>query len=323
MSFKLPFNFQSVQDSLSYENLSKSLRKSKESIQPLADRTTQLITTQLHHLQELSKGTNVEVSELPEEYTILEKNCDLLFQLYSSLLEFTSETFEKVSYDYPPGNTALNKIKDSNVGEILSSKFNQLKNVSTPQELEEALMGEQPDEAHIQTISAQLPRTLYGKLAQTVMNFSEEFKEPNSPLSLALLQFSSAYMEIASARLDMDKKIVQEWHYKIVDILNEEFIKVNEMRKSVYTLRADFDTFRATVEGDEENEDLIKKEDEFVAATESAVAEMKTLLKPSKSIDLLVIFIEAQKEWHKMSLAKLDELSSNLQSIDTSEAQED
>ncbi|KAK6457603.1 Golgi vesicle protein [Scheffersomyces xylosifermentans] len=344
MSFKFPsFNLQTLQESLptvdqvresfAKVNPSKTVDQFRESIQPFANKTTQLVSAQLQQVQHLANlnvgNANVEVSELPAEYLKLEANCDLLLKLYTDLITYTNETYDKVSYDYPPGNYAITKIKEANVGGVLSNKFNQLKNVSSPQELEKILMGKDEssapqEEATIQVTSAAIPKTLYGQLSVIAEKHSEELKDSENPVSLALLQLSSTYLEIASARLAQDKIIVTEVNHKLVEILNEQFIKVNELRKKVYSTRSDFDLIRASVdENDQENEELISKEDELVSATEVAVVEMKKLLRPSKNINLLKVFVDAQKEFFELSAKKLAALSASLAKIETPEEEDD
>lgn len=338
MSFKFPsFNLQSLQESLpDFENLSKSFSQLnagknpdqfRESLQPFAAKTTQMISSQLQQVQHMANihtgNAGVEVSELPAEYLQLEANCDLVLKLYTDLIHFSNDTFAKVSYDYPPANNAINKIRDAKVGSLIGEKFNQLKNVSTPQELEKVLMGGTPDDSEstvdVQTISAKVPKTLYGQLAQIAEKHSEELKSKNSAISLALLQLSSTYVEIASARLDMDSKIMDQFNQQLITILNEQFILVNELRKKVYSTRLEFDLLRSTstaTEEEEENEEIIAKEDELVSATEAAVVEMKKLLKPSKNVSLVQIFVNAQKEWFELSAKKLASLSESLANID-------
>lgn len=340
MSFK-SFNLQSLQESLNYESLSKSLQKMnpgkysdqvKESLQPLATKTTQLISSQVLQLQQLSNvsGSGVEVSELPVEYLQLEANCDLLLKLYTDMIQFTNDTFAKVSYDYPPGNYALSKLRDSNVGGIISSKFSQLKNVSSPQEIERILNGAaDEDEVEIQTTSVQLPKTLYGQLSQLTEKHGQAVKDAggasgaSGALSLSLAHISAAYLEIASARLDMDKRVMAGLNGQLVLVLNEQFIKVNELRKQVYANRLQFDALRASVGEDDENEDLIKSEDELVSATEVAVTEMKRLLKPSKTVSLLKVFVDAQKAWFETGYKKLSALSESLDKVDVAAEEED
>lgn len=335
MSFKFPsFNLQSIQDSLptvdsfkesiSKVNAGKTVDQFQKSIQPFTTKTSQLISQQLHQVQQLANLNlaNVEVSELPSDYLELEKSCDILLKLYTDLIQFDNDTYAKVSYDYPPGNYALTKLKDANVGSAIGNKFNQLKNVSSPQELEKILMGETETEEQtvdVQTIS--IPKTLYGQLSTLAETHSEELKDTSSPLSYALLQLSSSYVEIAQARLAQDKKIMDEFNNELVKTLNEQFIKVNELRKKVYSTRSEFDLIRSKLKTDgaeeeEENEELIAKEDELVSATEVAVLEMKKLLKPSKNVDLLKVFVTAQKEYHELSAKKLDALLSGLDKIE-------
>ena len=345
MSFKFPsFNLQSLQESLptvdqvkesfSKVNPGKTVDQFRESIQPFATKTTQLILTQLQqvqHLANLNVNSNIEVSELPAEYLQLETNCDLLLKLYTDLIQYSNETFNNISYDYPPGNYTITKIKDANVGGVLATKFNQLKNVSSPQELENILLGKEAGDADsaekdvaIQTTSVLLPKTLYGALSVLAEKHSQELKTSAAPLSLALLQVSSSYLEIANARLVQDEKILAEVNDKLVAILNEQFIKVNELRKKVYSTRSEFDLIRSKVdETDQENEELISKEDELVSATEVAVVEMKRLLKPSKNISLLKVFVDAQKEYFEVGAKKLAALSASLDKIEVTEEEDD
>ncbi|KAK6201388.1 Golgi vesicle protein [Scheffersomyces amazonensis] len=346
MSFKFPtFNLQSIQESLptvdqvkesfAKVNASKTVDQFREQITPFAHKTSELLSTQLAQVQQLANlnvaDSKIEVSELPAEYLQLEHNCDLLLKLYTDLISFSNETYGKISYDYPPGNYAITKIREANVGGVISSKFNQLKNVSSPQELENILLGRQEanstgeeEEVSIQTTSANLPKTLFGQLSTISEKHSEELKTSNSPLSLALLQLSSTYLEIASARLEQDKKITKDVNNKLITILNEEFIKVTELRKRVYASRSDFDIIRAKVgDNDQEDEELISKEDSLVSATETAVVEMKKLLRPSKNINLLKVFVQAQKEFFELSAKKLAALSAGLDKIEIPEDEDD
>lgn len=337
MSFKFPsFNLQSIQESLAkvdLENFTKSTGKTvqnysellKESLQPLTEKTTQLINGQLQQVQQLASthsNSNIEISELPADYVNLENNCDLLLKLFTDLIQFTNDTYGKVSYDYPPGNYALTKLRDAQVGSAIGNKFNQLKNVSSPQELEKILLGgnENDEQVNIQTTSSKLPKTLFGQLSSITSKHAEDLKNSNDSLSFTLLTISSTYLEIANSRLEQDDKIMNQLNEQLVLILNEEFIKVNELRKKVYSIRLEFDLIRSKLSNDdEENEELISKEDELVGATELAVNEMKKLLKPSKNINLLKIFIEAQRNYFELSYKKLDSLLDNLNKVEVND----
>ncbi|KAF6062578.1 Bin/amphiphysin/Rvs domain for vesicular trafficking family protein [Candida albicans] len=285
MSFKFPsFDFKSIQESLpSVDQVKESFTKTSDqlskSIQPYTTKTTQLISEQLKHLEQLANNTtdDIDVSELPQDYLQLESNCDLLLKLYTDLIQTTNETYGKVSYDYPP-------------------------------ELEKVLLGqdvdaESKDESgvvSIQPTSPQLPKTLFGHLAEICAKHSDELKSSEHPLSFALLQVSSTYQEIAVARLDQDKKIMSGLNAELIRTLNESFIKVNELRKK-----------------------LIAKEDGFVSATEVAVVEMKKLLKPSKNIDLLKVLVAAQKDYFEVGAKKLKEVLDNLDKIPTTGEEEE
>lgn len=341
MSFKFPsFNLLSLQESLpkvDMESLQKSFQTSgkavsqysehlKESIQPFTAKTQTLILNQLQQVQHLANAnSNMEVSELPEEYLTLEANCDLLLKLFTDLIQSTNDTYGTTSYDYPPGNSALNKIKDAHVGLLFATKFNQLKNVSTPQEMEKILLGGSTEEektaesgdVSATVITGELPKTLFGHLAAVASRSGDDFAKLSDSLSFALLQISSAYTEIATARLEQDKRIIRDLNHALVTVLNEKFIKVNELRKRVYSARSEFDVARSKNSGDEdeENEELIAKEDDLVSATEVAVLEMRKLLRPLKNVDLLKVLISAQKDYFEAGANKLTALLVDLDKI--------
>lgn len=338
MSFKFPsFNLLSIQESLpkvdmesiqkSFQSLGKAVSQYsehlKESLQPLTAKTQTLILSQLQQVQQLAATNgNIEVSELPEEYLTLEANCDLLFKLFTDLIQTTNDTYGTITYDYPPGHSAINKIKDAHVGLVLANKFNQLKNVSTPQEMEKVLLGGSVDDtdetASAQVITADISKTLFGHFADVASRSADDFANSNDSLSFALAQISSAYTEVATARLEQDKKVIANLNHELVNILNEKFIKVNELRKRVYLARSDFDVARSKSSDseEEENEELIAKEDELVGATEIAVDEMRKLLKPSTNVDLLKILVTAQKEYFEAGAKKLSGLLTTLDKIE-------
>lgn len=347
MSFKFPsFNLLSLQESLpkvdmesiqkSFQTLGKAVSQYsehlKESLQPLTAKTQTLILSQLQQVQQLAAAnSNIEVSELPEEYLTLEANCDLLFKLFTDLIQSTNDTYGTISYDYPPGHSALNKIKDAHMGLMLANKFNQLKNVSTPQEMEKVLLGgsiEETDKteetASAQVITTDISKTLFGHFAEVASRSADDFANSNDSLAFALAQISSSYTEVATARLEQDKKVMAELNHELVTILNEKFITVNELRKRVYFARSDFDLARSKSSDveDEENEELIAKEDELVGATELAVDEMRKLLKPSKNVDLLKILVTAQKEYFEAGAKKLAGLLSALDKIEFKDEEE-
>ncbi|CAK9435604.1 uncharacterized protein LODBEIA_P03310 [Lodderomyces beijingensis] len=333
--------FKSIQDSIpTVDQLRDSFTKVEkqigESIQPFAAKTQSLITEQVKQVQQLAaqaSQSDIDVSELPKDYLQLEINCDQLLKLYTDLIQTTNQTYGQVSYDYPPGNTTYNKIKDAHVGEAIGAKFNQLKNVSSPQELERILLGQsdssaeeaKTDSIKIQPTSEAIPRTLFGHLSAILAKQSEELQKQSdsNPLSLVLMQISSTYHEIAVARLVQDDKITKELNHKLVDILNTQFIKVNELRKKVYLTRSQFDQLRNKYEEkDPENEQLIAKEDELVGATELAVAEMKSILKPSRNIDLLKVLVSAQKEYFDAGSKRLASLLNSLGTVISEEDEE-
>lgn len=326
----MSFNFlQSISDSIPTLNqLKETVNKvNKEQFEPLANKVSNQIS--LININNIT-NSNIQVSELPPDYLQLEKNCDLLRKLYDDLVSFNSDTYVKVSYDYPPASTL-----SSNVSDLFTTKINIIKNAKSPQDLEKVFVGDKGkgedkeggdsavDESSAAGTSAVFSRTLYGKLAQIAKIHSEELKSTSSPISQALAQISETNNKITSSRLNQDKIIVKDFNSVLVSTINEEFSKVNLARKNVYLKRSDFDYLKSISKNDEENEELIAKEDDLVSATESAVAEMKKLINPSKNLNLLKVLLQAQQEFHESAASKLKALTESIDKIEIDEEDED
>lgn len=350
MSFKFPsFSLQALQDSLpsvDLENITKSLSNAnasktvqqyldqfKHSIEPFASKTGQLLLQQLHQVQQLAathiNNANIEVSELPHEYLELEQNCDKLLKFYTALTHFINDTYAQTAYDYPPGNTSLSKIRDANVGGLLGSKFSQLRNALSPQELEKILLGQTPpkdsegtSESEPSDAPAAIPRTLFHQLSALSASNADDLRP--LPLATALGHLGIAYKQVGEGRLHQDHIIIEKLNSALVRILDEEFVKVTELRKRVYAARVQFDVARAGIDQDteDENEGLIAKEDELVNATELAVTAMKRLLRPADNVSLLKVFVAAQREYFETAATRLAAAAKELDQIELEDDEE-
>lgn len=74
---------------------------------------------------------------------------------------------------------------------------------------------------------------------------------------------------------------------------------------------------------DEENEELIAKEDDLVSSIEVAVVEMRRLVRPSKNIDLLKVFVTVQRDYFEAASKSLTGLLADLDKISISDEDEE
>jgi len=279
----------------------KEAQKYTNDLTPIAKRTARLVQEKF--------GTIEDISELPEEYILLEKKVDTLRTVYKKLLTITT-TYEIESYDYPPN------IKESvsDLSKALSEKFQGLQKASSTAEAEKALNSENQ---HVP-----LPKTLAHELAKAAKNSHELLKElgEDNSLSKVLLKFSESETKIGNARLEQDQLIITEFNAKLQDILNQNFKETQLNRKNVENARLNFDTLRYEVklnpERQEELQDkLDESEDELVNATTVAVQSMKKLISPAESVNLVKLFSKIQLDYHKSVVAELEGLVKELESV--------
>lgn len=341
MSFKLPFDLlllqnllptvDLVKESLTKVNPQKTVDTWLKLFQPIAQRTQDAIAAQVHLVLQMAAhgllldGDSLAASELPHEYVALEHGCDSLFALYSDLVQASKDTFSQVSYDYPPGNAAIARLRDAHLGQRIGSKWSQLKSVLLPQELEKVLTSAAPESSVPQPEHQVLPKTLHGHLSHLALTHAKELDALATPLAAALRHLADGEEHVAVLRRAMDSAIVSAVATPISTILATEFTTVTDLRKKVYHARAQFDSISAKLSEDPnaaENPEWIQGEDDLVAAIEHAVTAMKRLLFPAKSISLLRVFVQAQYDYFSASAAAMEGVLSNMDKIEVEDEED-
>lgn len=284
-----------------FEEVSKEAQKFTNDITPMAKRTARLVQEKF--------GSIEDISELPEEYILLEKKTDALRSVYKKLLSISS-TYEIESYDYPPNPTE----SLSDLSKTLSDKFQGLQKASTAAEAEKVLTASSGAPALPQTLAYEL-----SKAAKQSHDFLLQFGGENA-LSKVLLKFSDSQAKIGSKRLEQDHMIVTEFNAKLHESLDKSFKETTANRKKVDSARLNFDTLRHEVKVYPERQEKLQEsldnaEDELVNATTVAVQSMKKLIEPAESVNLIIIFTKIQLEYHKASVSELENLVKELESI--------
>ncbi|CCH45104.1 Meiotically up-regulated protein [Wickerhamomyces ciferrii] len=280
----------------------KEAQKYTNDLTPIAKRTARLVQEKF--------GTIEDISELPEEYILLEKKVDALRNAYKKLLTITT-TYEIESYDYPPNISE----SVSDLSKTISEKFQGLQKASNVSEVEKVLNEESSNEP-------QLPKTLAHELSKASKNahsLLKKFDQDNS-LSKVLLLFSETELKIGNRRIEQDQLIINEFNSKLQDILTKNFQETQLNRKNVENARLNFDTLRYELKlnparQEELQEKLDQSEDDLVNATSVAVQSMEKLIKPAESVNLIVLFSKIQLEYFKSATAELESLVKNLESI--------
>jgi hypothetical protein len=297
-----------------FEEVSKEAQKFSNDFTPIAKRTARLVQEKF--------GTIEDISELPEEYILLEKKTDALRSVYKKLLAITA-TYEIESYDYPPN------IKESvsDLSKTLTEKFQGLQKASSAAEAEKILTSSSDEPV--------LPKTFAHELSKASRQSRQlllQFDDDNA-LSKVLLKFAEAQAKIGSKRLEQDQMILTEFNAKLQDALDKNFTETNANRKKVDSARLNFDTLRYEVKIHPERQEQLQEqldnaEDELVNATTVAVQSMKKLIEPAESVNLIVLFTKIQLEFHKATVGELETLVKDLESIplddeDDEEAEEE
>ncbi len=287
----------------------KEAQKFSNDLTPIAKRTARLVQERF--------GTIEDISELPEEYILLEKKVDTLRSVYKKLLAITT-TYEIESYDYPPN------IKESvsDLSKSISEKFQGLQKASNTADVEKVLNSD--------TQSAPLPKTLAHEISKAAKSSHELLKtlgEDNS-LSKILLRLSEAELKIGNRRIEQDQLIINEFNAKLQDILNQNFQETQLNRKNVENARLSFDTLRYEVKLNPEKQEQLQEqldnsEDELVNATTVAVQSMKKLIEPAESVNLVILFSKIQLDYHKSVVTELESLVKDLESVPIEEEEEE
>ena len=240
-SFARNFNFQNLSSSLqgSFKEISKdvnnALKPLNENLQPFTQETIRLVQERFI--------PNEDISELPQEYLLLEKKCDTLRNVYRQILSVT-QTYELEGYDYPPN------LKESIVdfSKAFSEKVQGLAAATTTEEAERVLSKPAASQQYPNTLAHALSRAcinsrnLLLKIDQD--NGDDVNDNEGNALAKVLYLFGESQKEVGDKRLDQDKLIFEEFNQRIQDILNNSFKETIKDRKKVETSRLVFDQLR-------------------------------------------------------------------------------
>ncbi|EAS29431.3 BAR domain-containing protein [Coccidioides immitis RS] len=269
---------------------------------PFAARTQQFVKEQL--------GQAEDKTQLPDDYTELEKRVDALKSVHQKLLQVTSQ-YSNEAYDYPPN------IRESfnDLGRTISEKVQLLSHATSPAEAQAALTAPPSAKPQPKTFSHAIARAA---LAGSQMLSQAHTDAAEDPLAVGLEKFALASEKVGEARLTQDAQIQSRFLAGWNTTLNTNLMFATKARRNVENSRLMLDSVKASKgasRGDIDNlteearSEIEQAEDEFVGQTEEAVGVMKNVLDTPEPLRNLADLVAAQLEYHKKAYEILSELA--------------
>ncbi|KAK6383622.1 BAR domain-containing protein [Exophiala oligosperma] len=268
-------------------------------------------------------GSAEEKTQLPADYTELEKRVDALKQVHQKLLTVTNQ-YQNEAYDYPPN------IRESftDLGRSISEKVTLLSHASSTAEAQAAFTA--PPSAKPQ------PKTFNHAIARASLASSQLLQQTNQsgsedPLAQALEKYALAEEKVGEARLAQDHAIQSRFLAGWNTTLNTNIQFATKARRAVENSRLLLDSTKAakksqvmgrgmnpddeTALSEEARAEIEAKEDDFVSQVEEAQGVMKNVLDTPEPLRNLADLIAAQLEYHKRAYEILSELAPEIDQL--------
>ncbi|KAL6246304.1 BAR domain-containing protein [Rhinocladiella similis] len=268
-------------------------------------------------------GSVEDKTQLPADYTELEKRVDALKQVHQKLLTVTNQ-YQNEAYDYPPN------IRESftDLGRSISEKVTLLSHASSPSEAQAAFTA--PPSAKPQ------PKTFNHAIARASLASSQLLQQTNQtgsedPLATALEKYALAEEKVGEARLAQDHAIQSRFLAGWNTTLNTNIQFATKARRAVENSRLLLDSTKTakksqvmgrgmnpddeTALSEEARAEIEAKEDDFVSQVEEAQGVMKNVLDTPEPLRNLADLIAAQLEYHKRAYEILSELAPEIDQL--------
>ncbi|EXJ57979.1 hypothetical protein A1O7_05402 [Cladophialophora yegresii CBS 114405] len=269
-------------------------------------------------------GNAEDKTQLPADYTELEKRVEALKQVHQKLLDVTYQ-YQNEAYDYPPN------IRESfgDLGRSISDKVSLLSKASNATEAANAFTA--PPSAKPQ------PKTFNHAIARASLSSSHMLKQANTtgaseePLAVALERYALAEEKVGEARLAQDQAIQSRFLAGWTTTLNTNIQFATKARKAVENSRLLLDSTKAakksqvqgrgmnpddeTAMSEDARAEIEAKEDDFVSQVEEAQGVMKNVLDTPEPLRNLADLIAAQLEYHKKAYEILSELAPEIDQL--------
>jgi len=236
-----------------------------------------------------------EITELPQEYKDLEFRVDALRAAHLSMLKIT-KVYEFETYDYPVQiQESISELSSSIGYNITSFAASNLQGTNLP-----VPNPSTPPEKPHKTLPHALVRAAAAAATATTTASSQAPGEGASRLGKSLGLYGAGWEKIASARLDQDAGIRENFLHPWQTTLNASIAVAMKARQAVKTSRLELDAAKQTLKtaGPARQEqarlEVENAEDDLVQKTEVAITLMKTVLENPEPIKNMNELVKAQ-----------------------------
>lgn len=266
--------------------------------------------------ERLGQVTADEITELPQEYKDLEARVDALRSAHISLLKIT-KVYESETYDYPVQiQESISELSSSIGYNLTSFAASNLKGTNLPVP---AAPSAPPPSQH-KTLPHALCRAAHSA-AGTISQAAPRGPDGDK-LSKALAVYATGWDRVASARLDQDAAIQDNFLHPWQTTLNASIGVAMKARRAVGVSRLELDAAKQSLKNSNPTKqeqarlEVENAEDDLVQKTEVAITLMKTVLEnpePIKNLNELakaqLVFLSSAAEALSVVQGEIEELS--------------
>lgn len=264
----------------------------------------------------IGRTDNDAITELPDEYKQLERQCDALRDAHNAMIKIT-KVYATESYDYPTNiNESVSEL-GANVSHSLSFWANQAAKTSNlPVKMPQP--GDKPVE---------VKKTLSHALSRAAAGASLELADSDERLAKSLKSYAVAQDKIASYRMASDSAITNNFTKPWQVVLNTKIQAATKARQNVKSARLSLDANRAkhkllsqssgaaggsAQKSEQARLDVEQAEEVLVTSTEQAIDLMRNVLDSPESVKALEALVKAQQEYHTRSAEALSEILTSI-----------
>ncbi|KAK9760553.1 BAR domain-containing protein [Basidiobolus ranarum] len=270
-----------------------SLSAFSQKLNPLARKLTQGFGQARQLAQERFGGAG-EITELPQEFTDLEKKVDAIRNVHVNLLKVT-RVFMSEGYDYPL------QFQES-IADASRSLVKEFKQVA---------LGEN-DQEDFETEEA--PKTLSHALSRASSQGAEEVGL-EEPLGAALFKYATTQEKLGDERMKMDNDIMKRFIQPFNATLSTNIQLAAKGCKRVHATRLNLDASKNNLKNSKpEKSEAVKleveeAEQELHSAIEEAMSLMRVVVETPEPLRNLADLVAAQLAYYKKGFELLSEIA--------------
>ncbi|KAF8955888.1 BAR domain-containing family protein [Flammula alnicola] len=253
-----------------------------------------------------------EITELPQEYKDLEARVDALRAAHISMLKIT-KVYESETYDYPVQiQESLSEFSSSIGYNITSFAATNLKGTNLPAPAAPAA----PPPSQHKTLPHALTRAAHSAAAIVSAGPAEADR-----LGKALGLYAGGFEKVATARLEQDAAIQDNFLHPWQTTLNASIAVAMKARQAVRVSRLELDAAKQSLKNanpakqEHARLEVENAEDDLVQKTEVAITLMKTVLENPEPIKNLNELVKAQLLYFSVAAEALSTVQGEIEEL--------